>query len=133
MDSQLSVRESGGDSLRESSLEPCDFLRAMLPSPVSILELNRPGRFESELSSEDGNCAVLPDISDVCVFDLGSKAWVGLDDRLLVVSTETGPEISLVSILSLEGGLLLLLRRSTVMNPVSGFDFLTSALISPFT
>jgi len=119
--------------LRASSLDPSDFLLAIPPSPVSTLELNLPPRFESEQSSEDGSCAVLAEISDVCVLDLGSRAWVGLDDRLLVVSTETGPEISLVSILSLEGGLLLLLRRSTVMNPASGEDFLTRAFISPLT
>ena len=74
MGSQLSARESGGDSLRESSFEPCDFPRVMPPSPVSILELNRPARLDSELISEDGSCAVLPEISDVWVVDLGRSA-----------------------------------------------------------
>ena len=65
------------------------------------------------------------DRSEFWVSERGSRAWVGLVLRLLLVSTETGPEMSLQSILSLDGGRFLWFKHlSTLINPlVSGFDF----------
>ena len=66
-------------------------------------------------------------MSEVIVEDRGSKAWVGLEDKLRAVSTDTGPEMSLESMLSLEGGRLIL-RRSILMNPSSLLAFLRRAM-----
>lgn len=113
------VRESGGLAPR---LQSPDLCRVKPPNPVSMPAEKRPGAPLASGWAAVAAAGKLIWLDSVVL--RGSRAWVGEEEELSPPSTLTGPDMSLLSSPSLEGGRVLLRRRSTVMKLASGLVFL---------